>query len=90
MPFNAGTIETRETRPMEKPTGNNLGTMAIDQYGETYHMGNSPPRKWLLDHFGRQHCSKMYVDRLSGETRHVGYIIAGHWLEVFSVCAWKA
>lgn len=63
--------------------------MAIDQYGETYHIGDNPPRKWLLEHFGRCHASKMYVDLKDGGTRHVGYVIAGHWLNVFVVSTWK-
>jgi len=66
-----------------------VGYMAIDQYGETYHIGDNPPRKWLLEHFCRQHAAKMYVDTKAGRVRHIGYIIAGHWLEVFSVALWK-
>lgn len=66
------------------------GFMAIDQYGETFHIGDNPPRKWLLERFDRQHASKMYVDMKDGRTRHVGYIIAGHWLEIFAVSAWKS
>ena len=66
-----------------------IGYMAQDQYGNTYHIGNNPPRKWLLNHFGRYHADKMYCDAKSGKTRHAGYIIAGHWLDVYAVCEWK-
>ncbi len=66
-----------------------LGYMARDQYGETYHIGAHSPRKWLLDHFGRQHADKMYRDKKAGESVHVGYVVAGHWCEIFSVCVWK-
>lgn len=66
-----------------------IGFMAIDQYGNIYHIGDNPPRKWLLSHLGRSHADKMYRDTKSGKTRHVGYIIAGLWLEVFAVHTWK-
>ena len=58
--------------------------MAIDQYDQTYHIGRNPPRKWLLNHLGRNHCSKIYRDTDEG-VRHVGYVIAGLWLELFTV-----
>ena len=67
-----------------------LGYMARDQWGDYYHIGDNPPRKWLLEHFDRQHCGKMYTDSLkTGKARHIGYIIAGRWLEVYRVCQWK-
>jgi len=66
-----------------------LGCMAIDQYGSTYHIGDNPPRKWLLNHLGRQHAQKMYQDTLEGKVRHVGYIIAGLWLHIYKVGSWK-
>lgn len=63
-----------------------LGFMAKDQFGETYHMPNvRHPRKALLDLFDRKHAEKMYVDTKTGQTKHVGYIIAGHWLSVYEV-----
>jgi len=73
--------------------GNNnmktLGYMARDQYGQTYHIGDNPPRKWLLNHFGRKHADKMYTDGKGSEVKHIGYIIATHWLTVYRVCEWK-
>ena len=64
------------------------GYMAVDQYGQTYH-GLEHPRKDLLERLGRRHADKIYCDTTSGKTRHVGYIIAGLWLEVFAVSTWK-
>ena len=66
-----------------------MNTMAIDQYGQTYHIGNNPPRKWLLDHLCRQHCAKMYVDKKDGGYAHIGYIIAGLWLRLYTVDFWE-
>jgi len=65
------------------------GYMAIDQHGMTYHIGNNPPRKYLLNLFGRKHADKMYHDAENGKTRHIGYVIAGYWLEIFCVGIWK-
>jgi len=65
-----------------------LGYMAIDQHGTTYHFA-APPRKWLLNRFGRQHAKKMYVDTKDGGHRHIGYVIAGLWLTVYRVNTWK-
>ena len=63
-----------------------VGYMAIDQFDNHYHMGNvKHPRKWLLEHFNRQHAQRMYRDTTSGKSRHVGWVIAGYWLEVFRV-----
>jgi len=67
-----------------------LGLMVRDrQTGETFHIGNNPPRKWLLRHFCRQHATKIYRYTKDGRRRHIGYIIAGRWLDVFRVCSWK-
>ena len=59
--------------------------MAIDQYGQTHHIGRNPPRKWLLDHLCSSHCSKMYADLASGGCVHIGYIISGLWLTLYEV-----
>ncbi len=61
--------------------------IAIDELGQYYMIGNNPPRKWLLDHFGRQHADKMYND-LKGQ-HHIGYVIAGHWLTIYRISEWK-
>jgi hypothetical protein len=67
-----------------------LGFMARNQYGETIHFPNEQhPRKALLQHFGRKHADKMYVNTKDGKEQHVGYIIAGNWLTIFRVFSWK-
>ena len=57
--------------------------IAIDQCNNHYPI-HAHPRKELLELFDRQHASKMYRDRKDG-VYHVGYVIAGHWLEVFGI-----
>ena len=66
-----------------------MQTMAIDQYGQTHHALGEHPRKALLDKLGRQHASKMYVDKTDGRSVHVGYIIAGLWLRIMKVEPWE-
>lgn len=64
-------------------------TMARDQYGQTYHDLGAHPRTTLLKRFGRSHADKMYVDPAKGgPPKHVGYIIAGHWLTIYTVGEW--
>ena len=58
--------------------------MAVDQYGATYH-GLTHPRRDLLDRLDAKHADKMYVDALSGECVHIGYVIKGLWLTVYKV-----
>lgn len=62
--------------------------MAIDQFGNAYHDIGPHPRKALLERFGRKRAKKMYVDTKSGESKHVGYIIAGRWLRLYFVSDW--
>jgi hypothetical protein len=57
--------------------------MAIDQYGKHYD-GLKNPRKELSEILGCKHVDKMYIDSKDG-TYHVGYIIAGYWLEIYEV-----
>lgn len=66
-----------------------LGYMAKDQYGQTYFIGDNPPRKWLLNHLDRQHADKMYCDTKDGKVKHVGYIIATLWLSIYRICEWR-
>lgn len=66
-----------------------LWTMGRDQYGDTYHDLGKHPRKALLEHFGRSHAKKMYTDKKDGETRHVGYIIAGRWITLYNISPWE-
>jgi len=66
-----------------------LGIMAIDQYGETYH-GLVNPRKDLMARLGVKHAEKMWRDcKGKTEGKHVGYIVAGRWCELYTVSEWK-
>jgi hypothetical protein len=59
--------------------------MAVDQHGQTYH-NLVHPRKDLLERLGYKHADKVYVDNTkTGKARHCGYVIGGHWLEVYEV-----
>ena len=62
--------------------------IAFDHYGNSYKIGNNPPRKWLLEYFCRKHADKMYCDTIDG-VKHIGYIITGHWLRIKRVNSWK-
>ena len=58
--------------------------MAIDQYGNTFH-GLEHPRKDLMERLCNKHCSKMYIDKKDGSSKHIGYVIGGHWLTIYKV-----
>lgn len=60
-------------------------SMAIDQYGRTYHNLGNHPRKTLLERLERKHASKMYIDKKDGPPVHIGWIIGGLWLTVYNV-----
>ena len=66
----------------------NIGTLAIEQYGDTFHNLGDNPRKALLERLGRTRAEKMYVDTVDGKTKHVGYIIGGLWLNLYYVSEW--
>lgn len=62
------------------------GYMAIDQYGQTHHLGfTKHPRKALLEKFGRKRAAKMFVDKNDKSYVHIGYVIAGLWLTLYKV-----
>jgi len=63
-------------------------TIAIDQYGQTYHSLGCHPRKALLQIFGLTKCNKMYIDTKDGKPRHIGYIMAGLWLSIYTIKRW--
>ena len=63
-----------------------LGLIAFDQYGTPYPLKTKYPRKELCDIFGVKSASKMYIDP---DAKHIGYIVAGHWLAVYSIGEWK-
>lgn len=65
-----------------------LGFIGIDQYGYKYII-KKYPRKELLEQIGHRYASRMYRDLKDGKVRHIGYVIAGRWIEVFSVCSWR-
>jgi hypothetical protein len=58
--------------------------MGIDQYGNHYD-GLLRPRKDLLNRLYRKHAEKMYIDKIDGTVKHVGYIIAGLWISLYEV-----
>lgn len=62
-----------------------MNTMAIDQWGNTFHNLGKHPRKELLRRLCREKARPMYRDKKNGKTVRVGWIIGGHWLEVFRV-----
>jgi hypothetical protein len=64
-----------------------LGYIGLDQYGNRYKM-DCYPRKELLAQLGSSHASKMFVDTKDGKSKHVGYIIGGHWISVYEVHEW--
>jgi hypothetical protein len=63
-------------------------TMAIDQYGTTYHNLGAYPRKTLLERLGSRSAEKMYMDDSTGESQHVGYIINRLWLTLYKIEPW--
>ena len=65
-----------------------LGYMGIDQYGTTYKL-NKYPRKELLEQLYATGASKMYVDTTTGDIKHIGYIITGLWIQVYTINSWK-
>ena len=70
--------------------GKAVAYLTTDQHGTTRFLPiDKPIRKQLLEYFHRQHCAKMFVDLVAGGSRHVGYIIAGHWIRVQVVCNWR-
>jgi hypothetical protein len=63
-------------------------TMAIDQYGNHFDDLGKHPRKELMSRLDCKHADKMYRDTKDGTGVHVGYIIAGLWLELYHVKGW--
>lgn len=64
-----------------------VGYLGVDQYGDKYVL-HDHPRKELTEKLGSQHVAKMYVDFKDGHTEHVGYIVAGRWIQVYEVHHW--
>lgn len=64
--------------------------MAVDRrYGVYEHDLGPHPRKELLKRYRVQHAEKLYVDRNYADRHlegvHRGYVIAGHWFELYEV-----
>ena len=62
-----------------------LTYIAIDQCGTVYKLKTKHPRKELLIGFGATKADKMYIDLPNGQTKHIGYIIQGRRLTIYSV-----
>lgn len=60
------------------------GFIAIDQSSQHYYM-TKYPRKELLQQLGKKHAAVMYCDLKTGGYRRVGYVIGGHWLDIYEV-----
>jgi hypothetical protein len=58
--------------------------VAFDQYGQVYKLKTAHPRKELMELLDASSAQKMYRDNKSGESYHAGYVIRGHWIEVFA------
>ena len=65
-----------------------LGYLGTDQYGQTFTISEYP-RKELMEQLGYKSANKMYVDLKDGGTRHTGYVIGGHWINVYEVHSWN-
>lgn len=64
---------------------NNKQHFGIDQYGNTYFNLGDYPRKELIERIGSKHASKMYRDCTDGSSRHIGYVIGGLWIELYTM-----
>jgi hypothetical protein len=63
--------------------------LATNQYGEKFFIEGTHPRKELSAIYGTSHVDKMYVDRKDGGVSHIGYIIAGNWIQLYMVEPWE-
>ena len=57
--------------------------IAVDQYGGVHKIKGIHPRKELLALLGSTKAIKMYQDTRTG-TYHIGYIVNGLWLTLFT------
>lgn len=65
-----------------------LGYLGVDQYGQKYKL-DKHPRKELLEKLYKKHADIMYCDTKEGQTKQVGYIIGGLWINVYEVHEWN-
>ena len=61
--------------------------IAIDQYGNHVHI-RKHPRKSLMDWAYTKHAEKIYIDK-EGKATHVGYVVRGHWFNVYKIKPFK-
>ena len=61
--------------------------IGIDQYGSVYPNLGPYPRKALMQRIGIKHVERMYIDKNDGTTAHVGYVIGGCWISLYT--AWE-
>jgi len=70
-----------------------LTHIGIDQHGKTYHLFSGFPRKELCEeHFPHMRVEKLYVDKINGTTRHIGYVFGGGggiWVRLWNVGLWE-
>jgi len=57
--------------------------IAVDQYGQTFPLHTKHPRKELLGYLGYKKAQRMFRDQVGGGSRHVGWVIGPHWLDVY-------
>ena len=69
---------------MEKQEKKRLGYIGIDQYGQHYHI-KKHPRKELLEQTGYSNARKMFVDKIDGSIKHVGYVMSDLWINVYQL-----
>ena len=62
--------------------------IGIDQYGDTY-PNLEFPRKSLLERLDRKSAFKIYIDDKDGNTKHVGYLVAGRWVTIYKITPWE-
>ena len=65
-----------------------MGYLGIDQHGEHYVL-HEFPRQELMEKLGCRHVAKMYLEFKDGHSEHVGYVIAGRWVQVYEVHGWR-
>lgn len=58
---------------------------AGDQHGNKLVYRSTSARKGLLEELGRSSARKIYRDKKDGSSRHVGWIVAGRWFDVFEM-----
>lgn len=61
--------------------------IAINQFNDIIPVDPKAPKRSLMEHFGRKRGARMYRDTKDGKVLHVGYVVAGHWCELFESAA---